>query len=152
MLYYCKKCGRIVQEDYGNKEQKCDYCQSSLYPVPNEYTIEGLGTVVDKDLKEQFINEYIKSSPEFDPDLFEHRDEDLNNRRRENEAKIAHGKAILEGTDKGNKFSAECPYCHSTNTKKISTFSKVWSMHWLGMYSIGSIAKEWHCNNCNSDF
>lgn len=35
----------------------------------------------------------------------------------------------------------ECPYCHSTNTKKIHYFS------WLGM-----VGKQFHCNNCNANF
>lgn len=46
----------------------------------------------------------------------------------------------------------ECPYCHSTNTKKISTTSKVGSAALFGIFSIGKISKEWHCNNCNSNF
>lgn len=34
-------------------------------------------------------------------------------------AKLAHGKAALEGRDKGNKFGVECPYCHATNVKLL---------------------------------
>lgn len=146
MLLYCKKCGRIVFSLDQNKT--CDCCGQIVYPIPKEYRGKGSYTTYQNDLWDK----YVKTSPEFDPDLFEHRDEILAKQTAKYEATMAHGKAILEGKDKGNKVSVECPYCHSTNTKKISTFSKVWSMHWLGMYSIGSIAKEWHCNNCNSDF
>lgn len=46
----------------------------------------------------------------------------------------------------------ECPYCHSTNTKKISNISKVFHMALFGMYSIGRNGKNYHCNNCKSDF
>ena len=45
-----------------------------------------------------------------------------------------------------------CPYCHSTNTKKISTTSKVGSVALFGIFAAGKVAKEWHCNNCKSDF
>lgn len=44
-----------------------------------------------------------------------------------------------------------CPYCHSTNTKKISGTKR-----WLstGMFGLASskIGKQWHCNSCKSDF
>lgn len=44
-----------------------------------------------------------------------------------------------------------CPYCQSTDTKKISGASR-----WLsvGMFGMGSkkIGKQWHCNKCGSDF
>lgn len=46
----------------------------------------------------------------------------------------------------------ECPYCHSTNTKKISSISKVGSIALFGIFSAGKVAKQWHCNNCKSDF
>lgn len=45
----------------------------------------------------------------------------------------------------------ECPYCHSTNTKKISTFGRVFSTEFLGLGS-SKVGKQWHCNKCNSDF
>lgn len=40
----------------------------------------------------------------------------------------------------------ECPYCHSTNTRKISGFAKLGTLSW------GATPKEWHCNRCDSDF
>ena len=46
----------------------------------------------------------------------------------------------------------ECPYCHSTKTKKISTMSKVAHTAVFGLYSMGRNSKEWHCNSCGSDF
>lgn len=46
---------------------------------------------------------------------------------------------------------AECPYCHSRDTREISTTSKVASAAMLGIAS-NKIGKQWHCNNCKSDF
>ena len=46
----------------------------------------------------------------------------------------------------------ECPYCHSTKTKKISTMSKVAHTAVFGIYGMGRNSKEWHCNSCGSDF
>lgn len=46
----------------------------------------------------------------------------------------------------------ECPYCHSTNTKKITTTSKVAHTAFFGLFSISRNSKQWHCNQCGSDF
>ena len=45
-----------------------------------------------------------------------------------------------------------CPYCRSTNCKKISEFSKALSVGLFGIFALGKASKQWHCNNCNSDF
>lgn len=151
MLCYCKKCGRIVQKN-AKSNMLCDYCTNEVLPIPDEYLGGKSKLFIKDELKEQFINEYIKSSPEFDQYLFEHREQDLYNRRRENEAKIAHGKAILEGKDKGNKFDIECPYCHATNVKKITNTSKAVHTAVFGIFSIGRNSKNYHCNKCGADF
>lgn len=45
----------------------------------------------------------------------------------------------------------ECPYCHSTNTEKISTVSRAVSVSLVGAAS-SKLGKQWHCNNCGSNF
>lgn len=50
------------------------------------------------------------------------------------------------------KLEIECPYCHSTNTKKITNASKVVHTVFWGIFSMGRNTKQWHCNQCNSDF
>lgn len=45
----------------------------------------------------------------------------------------------------------ECPYCHSNDTKKISTTSRVISTSLFGLGS-KKLGKQWHCNSCSSDF
>ena len=47
---------------------------------------------------------------------------------------------------------AECPYCHSKDTKKISNLSKASSVALFGILALGKTSKQWHCNSCNSDF
>lgn len=152
MLCYCKKCGRIAQEEYNEKKQICDYCNNTMQYIPKQFLIGKRGIALNKEFKQQFIDEYIKSSPEFDQYLFDHRDEDLAQRKMENRAKLEHGKAVLEGRDKGNKFGVECPYCHATNVKKITNTSKALHTALFGIFSMGRNSKNFHCNNCNSDF
>lgn len=45
----------------------------------------------------------------------------------------------------------ECPYCHSLDTSKIGTVSRITSTDFFGLAS-KKIGKQWHCNNCKSDF
>lgn len=50
-----------------------------------------------------------------------------------------------------NKTIITCPYCGSNNTKRISSVSRISSVLTMGIFS-KKIGKEWHCNNCNSNF
>lgn len=143
MLCYCKKCGRVVQRTSKNLEKPCDYCNNSLKIVPKEFTASGLGTCLEDDLKQQFIDEYIKSSPEIDQYLFNHRDEDLFNRRMENKAKLEHGKQILEEQAR----LPECPTCHSRNVQPISGIERGASIIGLGIFS-KKINKSYKCKHC----
>lgn len=45
----------------------------------------------------------------------------------------------------------KCPTCGSTNIEKISFAKKAISIGGLGILS-NKIGKQWHCNNCKSDF
>lgn len=143
MLCYCKKCGRIVQKTSKELNDSCDYCNNYLLQIPLEYTIDNLGTCIKKELKDQFINDYIKSSPEFDQYLFEHREEDMFNKRMSDRAKLAHGASVLKEKSRLPK----CPTCGSTNVQKISGTKR-----WLttGLFGLASsdIGKTMVCKNC----
>ena len=145
MLCYCKKCGRLVQRTLKNLEKPCDYCQNIMQTVPDAFLGGKSKLFIKDDLKQQFIDEYIKSSPEFDQYLFDHRDEDLHNRRMGNKAKLEHGKAILEEHSKTPK----CPSCGSGNISKIGFINRAVSTHFLGLAS-SKIGKTHKCNNCGS--
>lgn len=68
-------------------------------------------------------------------------------------------KAIKNSNIKENKYpefnapkpKIECPYCHSTDTKKISGTSKFINTAIWGPFGTKRF-KEWHCNKCGSDF
>ena len=151
-LYYCRKCGRIVENTWNEEIFKCDCCESITYPVPMEYWLDGKNFLINDEKRKKLIDDFVKTSPEFDPYLFEHRDEILSKHSAEFRAKMEHGKAVLEGRDKGNKFGVECPYCHATNVKKITASSKVVRTALFGIFSVNRNSKQWHCNRCDSDF
>lgn len=47
------------------------------------------------------------------------------------------------------EHNIECPYCHSTNTSKISTVNRAISIGTFGLAS-SKIGKTHKCNNCGS--
>lgn len=146
MLCYCKKCGRIVLfiiED----NLICDCCKSEVFPIPNDFLIGKSKMIINEELKEQFINEYVKTSPEFDQYLFDHRDEILAKQSAEFNAKMSIGKAIVEEQSR----RATCSYCGSTNVKKIGLLNRAISTELWGLGS-KKIGKQFHCNNCGADF
>ena len=66
---------------------------------------------------------------------------------------IPETKQLLSIKDNDNsKPIVTCPYCNSTNTEKISDISKAIAVSLLGIHAISKAVKQWHCNNCNSDF
>lgn len=66
---------------------------------------------------------------------------------------IPETKEILGIKDKETPdITVTCPYCKSTNTKKISNVSKAGSVALWGVYAVGKVSKQWHCDNCKSDF
>lgn len=49
------------------------------------------------------------------------------------------------------KPTVTCPYCNSTDTKKISLTSKAVNTALFGFLGTKR-HKQWHCNKCGSDF
>lgn len=147
MLYYCKKCGRIMFL-FDSWERICDCCKSDVYPVPEQYLSSELS--INEDLKENFVNDYIKNSSEFDQNLFDSREEKAKQHANDFEkynTTLVHGKAILE--EKSRRVA--CTYCGSTNVKKISLLNRAISAELWGLGS-KKIGKQFHCNNCGADF
>lgn len=58
---------------------------------------------------------------------------------------------IQADRDRKSENQVKCVYCKSTNVKKISTSSKVVNTALFGFFGTKK-HKQWHCNNCNSDF
>lgn len=59
---------------------------------------------------------------------------------------------ISVSIDPYKKPSVTYPYCGSTNTKKISFSSKAVHTALFGIFAVGKVSKQWHCNQCKSDF
>lgn len=68
--------------------------------------------------------------------------------------------AIIEATKKNSNepkikvewHTPKCPTCQSADIKKISDLSKAGSVAVLGVLAAGKVSKQWHCNNCGSEW
>ena len=160
----CLKCGN-TQTPYDGNKGNCIICNSKMVQIPDGYgfsdeEIEKFFSSSDnsdfdeywEQNQQRLFEEIISKSPEFDINLYNSRDSIFKQKEQQQEAAIAHGKAVLEGRDKGNQFGVECPYCHATNVKRITTTSKAVHTAIFGIFSMGRNAKNYHCNHCNSDF
>lgn len=148
MLMYCKKCGRLIQDS-----KSCDICNSVTYPVPTKYLMKDVDFLIDSKLEDQFIEERIKSSPEFDEYLFNNRDRIKAQKSAEYERDMAIGNAIRQGADvktafrNGGQNMPKCPTCGSLNVHHISGGERVTSVGFLGIFS-KKINKTFKCGNC----
>ena len=52
---------------------------------------------------------------------------------------------------KGIGTTVTCPYCYSTNVKKVGMSGRLLSVFTFGLAS-GKVGKQWHCRSCGSDF
>jgi len=60
------------------------------------------------------------------------------------------GKCI--GVVEESDLEARCPYCHSTDVRRVSHLYKVVDLLLRGLYAVDRIGIKWHCNNCGKDF
>ena len=148
MLMYCKKCGRVVQ-----RAKICDICGSVTYQVPTQYLIKDVDFLIDSKIEDQFIEECVKSSPEFDEYLFNNRDKIRAQKSAEYERDMAIGDAIRQGADvktafrNGGQNMPKCPTCGSLNVRHISGGERVASVGFFGIFS-KKINKTFKCGNC----
>ena len=148
MLMYCKKCGRLIQDS-----KKCDICGSVTYQVPTQYLMKDVDFLIDSKLEDQFIEECVKSSPEFDEYLFNNRDRIKAQKSAEYERDMAIGDAIRQGADvktafrNGGQNIPKCPTCGSLNVHHISGGERVASVGFFGIFS-KKINKTFKCGNC----
>ncbi|MBD5116504.1 MAG: hypothetical protein HDT48_03185 [Ruminococcaceae bacterium] len=156
---YCDKCGHFWNIRNPNDSNKaiCGVCKNNLKIIPDEYFNElNVNDVkkiryINDEMKQKLINDLVLTSPNFDQYLFDHKDEIKGQQDRKYRAAMEHGKAVMEGKDKGKSYGVACPYCKATNVRKIGIVSRSVS---AGIFGLGSkkIGKQWHCNNCGSDF
>lgn len=138
MLYYCEKCGGIGVLDF----DVCVQCGShnSYRTVPDEYVDD---YAIKDSLKQQFIENIVKSSPNFDQACWDRREAFKEIQKHNNE--------LLESNKVKQSNAPKCPTCQSTNLKKISVTSKITNTALFGLFGTKRY-KTFHCNNCGYEW
>lgn len=144
MLCYCDKCGNITDRIESELINPCYCCKKMpLKPIPKKY-IDNFRWR-DGDGKEAFIEEIVKTSPNLDQYLFVHKDEMIQSKNDDMNAKMAIGRAFLEEQTRTSK----CPSCGSTNVSKIGIVNRMVSIGFAGLAS-SKIGKTHKCNHCGT--
>lgn len=161
-MVYCKKCGRILVYDHDT----CDICSSPMYKAPEKYEKE---IVLSKNQEDQFYDELVKSSPEFDEELFNARPQILEKRKKEYKQYEAICDDLTNGYDmktalkhvkdaeEGRSIPSQqpntphCPTCGSTNVQKISGMKRWLSVGLFGLAS-SDVGKTMVCKKCGYKF
>lgn len=150
MPKYCKNCGYVFGEGYVPRlvqKGTCPTCKSKLFETkePVSY-FQGR---IEKSMptwEDVLRNKYLKNIQ---------LNSNLSTINRNNEQKrYQYELSKLKGNNEHiNKSipTVTCPYCQSTNTSKIGTVNRMASVGFFGFAS-KKIGKQWHCNNCKSDF
>ena len=138
MLYYCEKCGGTGVLDF----DVCVQCGShnSYKSVPDEYVDD---YAIKDDLKAEFIENIVKSSPNFDQECWDRREAFKEIQKHNNE--------LLENDKVKQANVPKCPTCGSSNIKRVSGTSKAVSVVMFGLLS-QKVKKQFHCNNCGYEW
>lgn len=137
----CPKCGKIIAG-----KEKCPDCGTKMincHCTEDDWTTIMLEGSLEK-WEQQMRMKYVVNSKEYDNNLFNSR---LQSEKDEND----YYDNLMEKAPESSP-TIKCPYCNSTNTKKITTTSKAVHTAFFGLFSLSRNVKQWHCNQCNSDF
>ena len=148
-MKYCSKCGRELFD----KDIECDKCKSIDFISEKECKeiireINNANMFSKKKLLKdpiyKMVNDFIINKPK---DYFNAYIINSNNESNEEYFNRINQHTIKQST----KHNIHCPYCHSTNVTKIGTVNRMVSTSMFGFAS-KKIGKQWHCDNCKSDF
>ena len=170
---YCPKCGLITPGHRATENGKpvpCFNCGHNIeFEINPKWNINDdsweelynrvrYGEITEEEFDKQwnehclpFIEEVVFKRPEFSRKDYEHipiYEEERKRYLEEYDSRIEEARKYMKSS---SSFSATCPYCKSSNTKKISAAGRMFS---AGLFGFGSkkIGKQWHCNGCGSDF
>lgn len=154
---FCKNCGYVfnindVLIPRCVENGKCPICRHELHETQQDASYFNGRTEKSMPTYEDVVrNKYLKNAT-FDKDKAIKR---AKKERDKYEQQLNAFKNVSKKTEQNqfvSKSVVECPYCHSTNTKKITNTSKAVHTAIFGIFSMSRNSKQWHCNECNSDF
>lgn len=142
-IYICPKCAMIYSSDELNADKKCRFC--NIKTIITKETMNDFINNMDNEDDYDIILSKKYGGNQFSECAYRHR---LSLIKQENKNQSTHQHQSIQ---QQHITQVTCPYCKSTNTKKISAVSRAGSILGFGLFS-KKLGKEWHCNNCGSDF
>ncbi len=139
-LSYCPKCGH--QGIFENGNEKCPYCNTKELPTEYDWDEWLFGNKYPKNLDEIIFNDYIKSNPLFDEELYNKR---VGVEKAQQQATLDMMRMEKQQAQRANV--PKCPTCGSTNVERISTAQKAFGFALVGLFS-SNLGKTMHCKNC----
>lgn len=150
MIKFCKKCYDNHNEffptgysTFYDNEKFCPVKDDNGIPcgcefIEIDFPKKDLSILTDISNSKPFIDAMINL---YQTDIIEY------------ELKMSQFRQQLEGQKQAKQDNQLCcPYCHSTDVKKITMTSKVTHGAVFGLFGARKILKQWHCNKCKSDF
>lgn len=139
-FYICSKCGHdcitpLLQNEQG--DGLCQYCNGLLLDTGYSFS-EYLNGVTPKERQAELIKNLVEPYGLYDINEYNKTEEKINSKN-------------SSSSNNKNNNSVKCPYCQSTNTKKLDVIDRGVSFGFFGFAS-SKVGKQWHCNNCKSDF
>lgn len=135
----CVYCGSILLHGTIESEEKYQPEEQDIFKMSDEEILKKYDSY-KKNIEEQTGT--ILSDKEFIIGL--------QNAKRETLLKQSTLDNNIAKNNKNNLIT--CPYCKSSNIKKITTSSKVAHTALFGIFSISRNSKNFHCNQCSADF
>lgn len=148
MVWFCKNCKENNMPPIGSgylnlidsyDKKICPQCGNPLVSVP--LTGDELYIITDISHDSDFLEAMIKLKQD---DIIDY---NLKMAQFRNQLEQQNQSKVVEDDNQ-----VKCPYCNSTDVKKISGTSKVGSVALFGIFAMGKVSKNYHCNNCKSDF
>jgi hypothetical protein len=147
---YCPTC----KHNFSNQFDECVYCGAEL----KVGTIETEDFVTEKQIYEMSDAEILKKYT----DYRERIEDQIGRKMTDYEFLVGIRQARQDSLNiKANNYSKKleevqinipkCPTCQSVDVKKISVISKTGSVALWGVFS-QKVKKQWHCNNCGSEW
>lgn len=145
---FCSSCGLCT----ASPNNKCPSCNNNLTPVG---FIDGrkLAKMSPKQRALWVENKIGHSIPQNLSDKREVYCQDIimKHKQKNAEEQKLSSEESFQQFQYNQIHAPKCPYCQSINLSKIGIVNRAVSVGTFGLAS-KKIGKQWHCNNCNSDF
>ena len=163
---YCEKCGFVGHILFS---KKCKNCKIKMRLLSSEIKykyhifVEDWTQTSDEEeiqRKDNFVMGELINNPLFSIEEYNkqvQKQVELNQRladwhkKKQLEQQSKNIAIMLKDEEKRN-ISVSCPYCKSYSTSKITVANKAIHTAIFGIWSIGRNTKNYHCNQCGSDF